>query len=103
MSSLKNKVVCWVSDRIDDIHFLSRKDVSVRFKLLNVLSGDRLRRNMAFPLINLKSAKDLYDEIPEYKSMFDGDDLIPHYEYIMDCMAWYIERANNDLSDIWQI
>lgn len=89
------------SDLHDDISFLKRKDVSWRFKILNVLSGDRLRLAIAIPCMNLDSLIDHYNDIYEFKEKYNADpnDVVEYCKGLDHEMG----RLKKDLWDIWQI
>lgn len=89
------------SDLHDDISFLKRKDVSWRFKILNVLSGDRLRLAIAIPCMNLDSLIDHHNDIYEFKEKYNADpnDVVEYFKGLDHEMG----RLKKDLWDIWQI
>lgn len=105
--TFKQKLCNRVSDLRDDIDFLRRKDVSVRFKVLNIISGDRLRPMVAFAACRTADAKKVFDSIPDYKKMqrefFGGDLSAEDYEAIIARIMWYVERADKDIRDFWQM
>ena len=100
----KNKIACWVSDRKDDIDFLRRDDVSTLFKVLNLISGDRLRVNLCFANLAVRDIKDQYDQIAELKAIFADDLTIEEYDsWVQNVIGWYIDRAMRDCEDLWRI
>ena len=78
--TFKQKLANKFSDFKDDIHFLRRKDVSLRFKILNILSGDLLRNNLAFLGLRLHNIQQ-------------------HPEWVEED----IKYALKDIEDIWKI
>ena len=94
---LQNKL----SDLHDDISFFKRKDVSWRFKILNVLSGDRLRLAIAIPCMQLDSLIEQHNDIYEFKEKHNADpnDVVEYYKSLDQRM----DRLKKDLWDIWQI
>ena len=105
--TFKQKLCNRISDFRDDIDFLLRKDVSARFKLLNVISGDRLRPMVAFVACRTSDAKKVFDSIPEYKKLqaefFGGELSAEDYDAIIDRIMWYVERADKDIRDFWEM
>ena len=99
--SRKTRIMNWFGARQDDINFLLRKDVSVRFKILNILSGDRLRSFLVFPALELADARRTYDDLPEIKAIFEGENLEDHYEHLIYRIMWFVDRAYDDLHDMW--
>ena len=96
-----------LSNRINnmrfDLEFLRRKDVSLRFKILNILSGDRLRPAVAFVAARISDVIRNYNYIAEYKALNDGVLDEAGAEYIIDMMHFYAEHAAKDVSDIWDL
>ena len=86
----------------DDISFLKRKDVSWRFKILNLISGDRLRLDLAITCMQfderIKWKNGLY-EFMEKNPDISKEELI---SYIKAC-DWRMDRIRKDLWDIWEI
>ena len=101
--SVKDKVEVWFFDRECDIDFLRRKDVSLRFKILNLLSGDKLRPLMAFPTIHISDAIRAYNKVPEYAALYDGELIAEDYEYIIHRIMWEVTKAKECLDDVWMI
>lgn len=97
LEKLQNKF----SDLHDDISFLKRKDVSWRFKILNVLSGDRLRLAIAIPCMKLDNLIDHHNDIYEFKEKYNTDpnDLVEYYKGLDREM----DRLKKDFWDIWQL
>ena len=94
---LKNRM----SDLHDDISFLKREDVSLRFKVLNLLSGDRLRSFLVFPFVNIHDAQRTYNLLPELKAT--GELEQGEYEWLLDKIMWNVNRAEKDLRDCLQL
>ena len=97
LEKLQNKL----SDLYYDISFLKRKDVSWRFKILNVLSGDRLRLAIAIPCMQLDSLIEQHNDIYEFKEKYSADpnDVVEYYKGL----DWKMGSLKKDLLDIWQI
>lgn len=100
-------VAGWVFNRKDDIDFLRRDDVSTRFKILNLLSGDRLRRVIAFPSLSIRNAIREYNDLPEneelYDVLYDGETPADVYKSYLTSIMWYVNDAKSSLNDIWGI
>lgn len=73
----------WLSNLQDDLDFLLRKEVSLRFKILNILSGDKLRNNLAVAMMALHDVK------PYVEDSTNGD--------------FFFLRAKENFNDIWKI
>ena len=103
--TFKQRLCNRISDFRDDVDFLRRKDVSARFKVLNLISGDRLRPMVAFAACWTEYAKNVFDNMTEYKRVqkefFGGELSAEDYEAIIARMMWYVERADKDIRDFW--
>lgn len=75
-----------------------RKDVSLRFKFLNFLSGDRLRIALVFHEMEVKGA---WVNATEAYNRSDGNP--DYYEWYAECAMHYAEQAAKSLEDIWKI
>lgn len=98
LEKVKNKI----NDLYDDISFLKRKDVSWRFKILNLISGDRLRHDLAITCMQFDQRiewKNGLCEFIEKHPDISKEDLI---SYIKAC-DWRMDRIRKDLWDIWEI
>lgn len=73
-----------------------RKDVSLRFKFLNLLSGDRLRIACAIHALNVKEAR-------SYMVLASEQNDKDRSEYYKDAAMCYANRAADTLEDIWKI
>lgn len=96
----KQKFMNKVSDIRDDIDILLRRDLSLRFRILNLLSGDRIRTDLAVASWQIRDAISVYNTIPEHKALCDGEMSAEDYEHIIDRMMWYIKRADKNIKDI---
>ena len=83
----------------DYINWWKRKDVSLKFKILNMLSGDKLRNYLAFSSLNLKEALGLSASLPA-----KFEDLTDRLYYVTSKeILYHINRAIDDYEDIWRI
>lgn len=82
----------------DEAMWWLRKDVSWRFKFLNLLSGDRLRHALAFHGIDVKDA--LCNATEAYNNSDGNPD---YYGCYAECARYYAEQAAKSLEDIWKI
>lgn len=102
MRTFLEKVRNKLSDLGDDISFLKRKDVSWRFKILNLISGDRLRLEMAINCMNadqvIEGVKDIYEFIEKYPDT--SKETIVNYLKGND---WNLKQLKKDLWGIWEI
>lgn len=102
--NIRAKIANWFSDRRDDLDFLRRRDISLRFKILNILSGDRLRAYLAFAGCAIHDVKRYYDQIAELKSDFGEDLTLADYDgWVRNVIGWHIDKAVRHHDDIWQI
>lgn len=100
----KEKIMDWAFDHCEWLHFLLRDDVSLRFKVLNLLSGDRLRLCVAFTNVRMHDVKHYYDMIAELKAAFNDDLTLEEYDdWIQNHLGWHIDRAARECQDLWQI
>lgn len=107
MIKIKTKIVNFFSNLKDDFDFWKRKDVSLRFKILNMLSGDRLRIGVAFPAMCIRGLQTDYAELFSDKYNIDWDNpsktdlqiIAGHYRN----MEWRINDISNDLNDLFEI
>lgn len=77
-------------------HWWFRKDVSLRFKFLNLLSGDRLRIACAIHALDVKRARS-YTKLASEQNDKDRS------EYYKDSAMYYANKAEGTLEDIWKI
>lgn len=102
MRTFLEKVRNKLSDLGDDISFLKRKDVSWRFKILNLISGDRLRFEMAINCMNadqaIKGLKDFYELIEKYPDT--SKEVVNYFKAAND---WNLKQLKKDLWGIWDI
>ena len=95
------------SNLSDYIDFWKRKDVSLKFKILNMLSGDTLRSGIAFPAMSARQLKSSYEDIfdPKYEINWDNPTkedielIIFHYKNL----HWEIDHIHDDLLDLFLI
>lgn len=91
----------------DYIYFWKRKDVSLKFKILNMLSGDTLRPGIAFPAMSARQLKSICEDIfdPKYEINWDNPTkedielIIFHYKKL----RWEINHIHDDLLDLFLI
>ena len=98
IEKIQNKL----SDLHDDICFLYRKEVSWRFKILNILSGDRLRFDIACTLASINELKTNYEHklsLIETNKDISKEELILYYK----SLDWKIKRVRNEIIDIWEL
>ncbi|MBP5597128.1 MAG: hypothetical protein J6Y02_17230 [Pseudobutyrivibrio sp.] len=86
----------------DDISFLKRKDVSWRFKILNLISGDRLRLEMAINCMNADQSIEWLDEFYKFIEKYPDTSKEDLVSYMKAC-DWRIRGMKKDLWDIWEI
>lgn len=84
---MKKKLMDWAYDHCPSLHFLLRSDVSVRFKIANLITGDRLRPALAFTHLTTKKMKTVCEHYPETTGFLE----------------WYIDRALSAIDDIWNL
>lgn len=109
---MKGKIPNILSDLLDDIHWWKRNDVSFRFKLMNLVSGDRLRLEMASINHALNQVDetyqliaDLWKDQPDY---LDPNDLIPcsiviEEGYRVALVRMYTKAIHKTVRGIWTI
>ena len=88
-----------------DIGFLKRKDVSWRFKILNILSGDRLRFACALSYMRSHEVQNKYEEVKKYIKDWDNPtetDLIFLKQYY-DSLDTSIILSKVDADDVFRI
>lgn len=73
-----------------------RKDVSLRFKFLNLLSGDRMRIACAIHALDVKRAR-------SYMELFEEQSDKDKAEYYKGAAMYYANKAAKSLEDIWKI
>lgn len=100
--TLKDKLMSKLSDIRDDIDFLRRDDVSTLFKVLNIISGDRLRNYVAFAAFSMHQVKTYFDNLEEWKSSQEqvSADV---YQKWADMVSWHVDRAYKNVDDIWLV
>lgn len=83
----------------DYINWWKRKDVSLKFKILNMLSGDKLRKYLAFSSLNLKEALGFSASLPA-----KFEDFTERFYYVASNeILYHINMAIDDYEDIWRI
>lgn len=100
--TLKDKLMSKLSDIRDDIDFLRRDDVSTLFKVLNIISGDRLRNYVAFAAFGVYQVQMYFEHLEDLKSAY-GELSADDYEAWADVLLWYVNRASKHLDDIWKV
>ena len=102
---LKDKIEELFGDISDYLHWWKRKDVSLRFKILNLLSGDRLRLEIAFPAMDAKDLKDewnwIFDPRLEINWENPSEDDIKMILSSYKHLEWRIDRIRKDLLDVF--
>lgn len=94
---IRDRLLNIVSDINDDIHFLKRRDVSLRFKVLNLISGDLLRNYLAVASLNIQQAMQSWERISE-------DGIHPEeFGYYLNDIGWRLNKASKDVEDIWEL
>ena len=93
-----NSIYDSAQHHVDMTRWLTRKDVSWRFKFLNFLSGDRLRMALVFHEMEVKGA---WCNATEAYNRSDGNP--DYYGWYAECAMYYAEQAAKSLEDIWKI
>lgn len=101
--TLKNKIARWVSDRKDDIDFLRSDNVSTLFKILNILSGDRLRSWLIFAYATVVDIKRAYDDLLEVKEEFNDISFEEYDSWVETLLEERIDRAVRELKEGFEI
>ncbi len=93
------KLMNVVSDIRDDIKTLSNRELSPRFRFLNLLSGDRLRVELAFAQCHINDAE---ENLRDLSDRFGGDDAPTpaDIEYDVTAALWHLRRARKNLQEI---
>ena len=102
MRTFLEKVRNKLSDLGDDISFLKRKDVSWRFKILNLISGDRLRFDLAISCMDIHQSTEWLDNFYEFVEQYPDTSKEEIISFLKAC-EWRVRRVNKDLLDIWKI
>lgn len=97
---MKKKIMDWAWGHCEWLHWLLRDDVSMRFKLANLITGDRLRPMVAFASSAAKQAKIQYNH-GENTSGFP--ETAPKTKARVIQAGWYIDQALSGINDIWTI
>ena len=101
---MKEKIREWAWGHCEWLHFLLRDDVSARFKILNLLSGGRLRNFTCFACLTVHDVKRYYDMIAELKAEFGDDLTLDEYDgFVTSHLGWQIDRAVRNCDDLWQV
>lgn len=100
-----SKIKAFFEDLHDDFDFWKRKDVSLKFKILNMLSGDLLRNFTGFAALNAKELQREWNDIFYYVKDWDNPSeeevklIMAHYKNL----EWRLDRAYKDVDDIFTI
>lgn len=97
--TFKENLANKLSDLKDDLHFLKRKDVSWRFKILNLLSGDRLRFNLMCLSLDLNRTSEHLNTVDRNISIIDE----PIAENGIKVLQKDLKRLDSDINDIWKL
>lgn len=101
---MKKKIMDWAWGHCEWLHWFLRDDVSMSFKLLNLLSGDRLRNFTSFACMTVHDVKRYYDMIAELKAEYGDDLTLEKYDrFITRELGWHIDRAVRNCDDLWQV
>lgn len=90
------KISNFFSDRADDIRILFDKDLSLRFRLLNLLSWDNLRPNVAILGLRISDARKTCCKMQYAKTEDERD-------FYLSQLRWLLDRAETDIRDIWKL
>ena len=90
------KISNFFSDRADDIRILFDKGLSMRFRLLNLLSLDNLRPNIAFLALRISDARKVCCKMQYAKTEDERD-------FWLSRLRWVLDRAETDIRDIWKL
>ena len=93
----------WISDRIDDVSFWLRKDVSFMFKILNAVSGDRLRLYVAFACMRADALRDEYERIVKKANDMTQSMTREEYNARLGFLDYYITDIEKEVNDLFKI
>lgn len=97
------KLQDWLFDHGYDLHFLMRNDVSLRFKILNILSMDLLRICVACLEMNARGLYREFDMLAIAKAEFSDLTVDEYDKWIRDGLKWRIDRVVRECEGLWQI
>jgi len=100
---MKKRFMNWAFCYCPSLHFLLRDDVSVRFKIANLITGDRLRPAVAFANMAAKTAKKRYDEFAEIKGLCNDEITCEEYKTAIGALRFYIDKVASEVQDIWTL
>ena len=96
-------IMNWISDRRDDVSFWLRKDVSFMFKVLNAVSGDRLRLYVAFACMRADALREEYDDLVKKSNDMSKPMTREEYNTRIAFLDYYIKDIQKEVNDLFQI
>ena len=96
---MKERILNELADLKSELHWWTRNDVSFKFKIMNLISGDRLRVQVASTNHNLDQIQEMLDKASAYENKYTCED----YRRILRAISMYKRHAQARTREIWTL